>query len=267
MNSTNKTPEQPNEGNPLGIIQSRGLGDIFIALPIALHYHEQGRRIIWPVCEEFYPAVKDTVPWVEWVSIPLDPMGKFFYDRPYFELGKRGCSENLCLYQALTGHPEFSSAPWFQIQKFDEYKYTRASVPFYKKWTLSRCYTLDPNRIAQLNDLLKLDGPYVVIHTRGSSYQARPDLSQIPEDWRVVDVDQYPGWSPLEWTTIIQGAEAYIGVDSVYSNMIDQLDINIDKYWIPRSHIHLTPVLGSVWTILDAPEDTIAAKPIFQASK
>ncbi len=262
------TQNQPNTGQPIGIIQSRGLGDIFIALPIARHYHDQGRRVIWPICEEFHSAVRSTVPWVEWVPIPTDPMGKFFYDRPYFELGKRGCTEFHCLYQALTGHPEFSSAAWFQIQKFDEYKYTRAGVPFHKKWTLGNCYQLDAQRVAQLTELTGADqGPYVVIHKRGSSYTAKPDLSAIPPEWRQLDPDQFPGWSPFEWVPIIQGAEAFIAVDSVYANMVDQLDLAVDKYWIPRSHIHLTPVLGSTWTILEPPEDTQAARPIFQASK
>jgi hypothetical protein len=252
---------------PLGIIQSRGLGDIFIALPIAKHYHDLGHHVIWPICQEFYSAVKDTVTWVEWVPIPADPMGKFFYDRPYFELGQRGCSNIICLYQALTGHPEFSSAPWFQIQKFDEYKYTRASVPFYKKWTLGQCFRVDPQRVTELTQHLNIQGPYYILHRKGSNYLANPDLSALPPEWRCIDPDQHPGWSPFEWVDVIKSAEAFIGVDSAWSNLVDQLDLPVDKYWMPRSHIHLTPVLGSTWTILEPAADTLAARPIFQAQK
>lgn len=252
---------------PLGIIQSRGLGDIFIALPIARHYHELGRKIIWPICEEFLSAVKDSVPWVEWVPIPTDTGGKFFFDRPYFELGRRGCVDHFCLYQALTGHPEMSGANWFQIQKFDEYKYTRAGVPFYKKWTLNQCFVPNEDRTAKLREQLALTGPYAVIHQQGSSYKARIPVSTLPEEWQIIDVDQYPGHSPFDWLPIIAEAEAFIGIDSAWTNLLDQTDSPVDKYWIPRSHIHLTPVLGSVWTILEAPNDTIAAKPIFQAGK
>jgi hypothetical protein len=256
-------------GTALGIIQSRGLGDIFIALPIAKHYHDQGRKIIWPICEEFHSAVAHTVPWIEWVPIPVDPMGKFFYDRPYFELGRRGCSEHICLYQALTGHPEFSSAAWFQIQKFDEYKYTRAQVPFYKKWTLRNCYEPNKEQTASLKTQLQLeDGqPYCVVHRKGSNYTASPDLSSLPPEWRVIDVDSYPGYSPFDWVPLIEAADAFIAIDSAWSNMVDQLDLAVDKYWIPRSHIHLTPVLGSTWTILEPPQDSMAAKAIFQATK
>ena len=59
-----------------GIIQSRGLGDIIIALPIARHYYDQGEEVVWPVCAEFYTTVRDAVPWVTWVSIETDPAGK-----------------------------------------------------------------------------------------------------------------------------------------------------------------------------------------------
>jgi hypothetical protein len=253
----------------LGIIQSRGLGDIFIALPIARHYHDLGRKIIWPICEEFHSAVANTVPWVEWVPIPVDRMGKFFYDRPVFELGRRGCSEHICLYQALTGHPEFGSAEWFQIQKFDEYKYTRAQVPFHKKWTLSQCYEPSPARTEELVKLLAVrdDQPYCIVHRKGSNYTAQPDLSTLPSNWRIIDPDDHTGYSPFDWVPIIDQAEAFIGIDSAWTNMVDQLDLAVDKYWIPRSHIQLTPVLGSTWTILAPPADTAAAQTIFQAAK
>jgi hypothetical protein len=52
----------------------------------------------------------------------------------------------------------------------------------------------------------------------------------------------------------------------VFSNIIDQLQIDVDKYWIPRSHIHQTPVLGCQWEILEAPEGSGAAQKIFGAN-
>jgi len=45
--------------------------------------------------------------------------------------------------------------------------------------------------------------------------------------------------------------------------MVDQLKIEGDKYWLPRSHIHLTPVLGTEWTILEPPPGSTAAQKIF----
>ena len=53
----------------IGIIQSRGLGDIVIALPIALHYHKLGYEVHWPICEEFISNFIDHVPFVDRKSV------------------------------------------------------------------------------------------------------------------------------------------------------------------------------------------------------
>ena len=252
---------------PVGIIQSRGLGDIMIALPIAYYFLQKGHKIIWPICEEFYPSFKDTVSWVEWVPIPTDKAGKFFYDRPYFELGSRGCTEFICLYQSLTGHPELSGRNYFQIQKFDEHKYTAAGVPFLWKWKLRECINRNEERENDLYKKLVSDKPYYVTHLKGSSYTANIDLSHMPEDWQRIDVDDNITENIFDWIKVIEHAQALITVDSAISNMVDQFNIPVDKYWIPRSHIHITPVLGSDWTILAAPPDSLAAKEIFQSAK
>lgn len=251
----------------MGIIQSRGLGDIVIALPIAKHYHDQGLQVVWPICEEFYPSVALHAPWVEWVPIPTDPQGQFFYNVPLKEIEARHCRDWVCLYQALTGHPELSGRPYFQIQKFDEHKYTAAGVPLRKKWTLDECIARNPTAEQHVWDQAVKQPLYYVTHLKGSSYQAKPDLSGLPAEWARIDVDDHPMYSIFDWIKVLEGAQAFVGIDSVFANMIDQLDLAVDKYWIPRSHIHLTPVLGSTWTILDVPPDSLAASPIFQASK
>ena len=85
----------------LGIIQSRGLGDIIIALPIARYWADEGYQIYWPICEPFWGSVKETVPWVHWIPIPEDSKGDFFYTEPEKRLKAFKCDEIICLYQAL----------------------------------------------------------------------------------------------------------------------------------------------------------------------
>ena len=55
--------------------------------------------------------------------------------------------------------------------------------------------------------------------------------------------------------------EVIVAVDSVIANLVDQLGINkdVDCYFIPRSHIQLTPVLGNPWTVVD-PGATVAQR-------
>ena len=252
----------------LGIIQSRGLGDILIALPIARAYHRQGWAITWPVCEEFHSTVKDSVPWVEWVPIPKDG-GSFFYDRPLAELNQRGVESAICLYQSLTGHPELAARHEFQITKFDQLKYAAASVPFLDKWRLAECITRNPARESALKNQLGLkEGePYVVVHVEGSDHRASWDPSWIPEGWRTVELTALTDCL-FDWLGVLEGAEAIVAVDSAVANLVDQMRIadRVDSYFIPRSHIHQTPVLGCAWTTLDPGEDVRKRITIFKSS-
>lgn len=250
----------------IGFIQSRGLGDITIALPIARYYHDQAYTVYWPICEEFVPSFKDTASWVNWIPVKTDSQGDFFYMSPLHELKNRAIKEIICLYQSLNVIPELSDVPWFQIQKFDEFKYTKASVPFNKKWTLDKCITRNHERETALYQQVVKQPLYYVTHTQGSSFKADPDLSSIPSEWQRVEITEGITDNIFDWLTILEKAQALVLIDSVFANLCDQLDIQTDKYWIPRSHIHLTPVLGSNWTILDPVPGSMAAQRIFAAS-
>lgn len=250
----------------ISIIQSRGLGDICISLPIARYYYDHGYQVYWPICEEFWPSFKDTAPWVKWIPIPTDKAGDYFYKEPLKRIKAFGCTEYICLYQSLNVVPELAQVPWFQIQKFDEFKYTKAEVPFLHKWRLNECITRDAEREQKLYDQLVKQPLYYVTHTEGSSYSTKPDLSAIPTEWQHIEITAKDTDSIFDWLKIIEGAQALIAIDSVIANMVDQLQIDIDKYWIPRSHIHQTPTLGCQWEILEPPEDSGAANKIFGSS-
>lgn len=251
----------------LGIIQSRGLGDIAMALPIANFYHQRDWEVFWPICQEFVPSFKDTAPWVNWISMPTDARGDFFYNEPIRQLTATGCDEIMCLYQSLNVVPELSDVPWFQIQKFDEFKYTKAGVPFLHKWRLNDCIKRDRDQEQKLYNRLVKKDEYFVTHTKGSSFSVTPNLDSIPAEWQHIEIEENVTDNVFDWLSIIEGAQAVILLDSIFANIVDQLDINVDKYWIPRSHIHLTPVLGSNWTILDPPPGSLAAQKLFAASK
>jgi hypothetical protein len=238
-----------------GIIQSRGLGDIIIALPIARHYFDQGDEIVWPVCEEFYTSVKEHVRWVNWVSIPADPEGRFFLETPLSVFKDWGVDpdEALYLYQFLNTVPELTDPEMFNILKFDQYKYQTAGVPFKKKWDLGRCVARSNEGELALADRLKRDGllggRYAVVHLTGSS--ARVDQAIV--NWfdpavKIINVDLYKTNSIFDWIGVLERAEAIVCLDSAVANMVDQLAINgPELYWIRRSAWDLTPVLGEAW--------------------
>lgn len=231
----------------LGLIQSRGLGDLVIALPIAGYYHKQGWEVLWPIAEDFVPSMTKAAPWVKWIPIKPDH-GPFFYDEPMKRLKNFKCDEIICLYQALTGH-NFHEEKYFQYTKFDQYKYIKTGVPFLEKWKLAEYITRDHDREQALYDRLVTNPNYVVTHLKGSDVVATYDDSIIPEGWQVINIDEQTDciW---DWLTIIERAQSLIMVDSVFSNIVDQLGIGEDRYFIQRSHIGLTPVQGQDWTWL-----------------
>ena len=233
----------------LGIIQSRGLGDLIIALPIAGYYRDQGWEVYWPICEQFMPSMAQAAPWVKWIPIPVDPVGSFFYDLPMSRLKNFKCDEIICLYQHLTGH-EFMNEKYFQATKFDQYKYIRAEIPFVQKWQLAQYITRDPAREQALKDRVVTNANYVVTHLQGSDHKATYDSSIIPADWQVIEITEQPSTLLLDWLGVIEGAQSLIMVDSVYANLVDQLGLGDDRYFIQRSHVGLTPVLGQHWTWL-----------------
>ncbi len=231
----------------LGIIQSRGLGDLVIALPIARWYADQGWDIYWPICEEFMPSMSQAAPWVKWIPIPTD-RGSFFYDVPMERLRNFKCDEIIPLYQALTGH-KFHEERYFQHTKFDQYKYIRAEVPFSEKWNLAPCITRDPGREQALYDRLVTNPNYVVVHLEGSDHKATWDPSMVPADWQTIYITPVTD-NIFDWLKILEGAQSLVMVDSVFANLVDQLGIGDDRYFISRSHIGLTPVQGQHWTWL-----------------
>lgn len=233
----------------LGLIQSRGLGDLVISLPIANFYRKQGWDIYWPICEPFMGSMTQGAPWVKWIPLPVDPRGAFFYDTAIERLRNFRVDETICLYQALTGHPEFGEERYFQFTGFDQYKYFKAGVPFTHKWTLTDCITRSPDREQQLFDRLVKNDNYVVVHRKGSDFQVNVDLSIVPKDWQVIEIEEQTD-SIFDWLLILERAQSLILVDSVFANLVDQLNIGDDRYFIPRSHIGLTPVLGGDWTWL-----------------
>lgn len=231
----------------LGICQTRGLGDIVISLPIARHYHDQDYLVHWPIVDSWVAQMQRAVPWVKWIPIPPD-QGAFFYDVPMQRLRNFQVDEVICLYQALTGH-RFHEEVYFQHTKFDQYKYIQAGVPFLNKWQLAECITRDPVREQALYDRVVTNPNYVVVHLEGSDHRAKFDSSIIPPEWQIIEITEQTD-SIWDWLQVLEQAQSLVMVDSVFSNLVDQLAIGEDRYFIPRSHIGLTPVQGQHWTWL-----------------
>jgi hypothetical protein len=240
----------------LGIIQSRGLGDIVIALPIAKHYADQGYSIYWPICEEFVPSFEASVPWVTWLAVETDTVGKFFLETPLLALASVGITQEedmLYLYQYLSSVPDRTDPDLFAMMKFDQYKYAASGVPFGKKWQLADCITRDPAREQKLYDQVVAQDRYMVYQGRASDVQYEIDLSPIDPAVQRIEITELTD-NIFDWLKVLEGAETLILVDSVFANLVDQLKIceGVPKYFMRKwnRRVDGNPVLLGEWSYI-----------------
>ena len=71
----------------IGLIQSRGLGDIHIALPIAFFYRQKGYEVYWPIYDKWIDQMNHYAPWIKWIPIKMSK--DFFFVEPLNILKKK----------------------------------------------------------------------------------------------------------------------------------------------------------------------------------
>jgi len=237
----------------IGIIQSRGIGDIVIALPIAREYYREGYEIYWPICREFLSHFEAAVPWITWMGVETDSGGLFFLDSPLRLLASVGiteASDMLYLYQYLSSVPERTDPDLFAMMKFDQYKYAVAGVAFAKKWELAECIVRDPARESALYDQLVKSDRYMVYQQKASDVEYTIDLTGIEPGVQCIEITEETD-SIFDWLKILEGAETLVLIDSVFANLIDQLKIctgaslNYMRKWNRR--VDGNPVLLADW--------------------
>ena len=232
----------------IGLIQTRGIGDIIIAAPIAQYFIHQGHDVFWPVDNRFYPSVQAAFPEVHFIGIHREVLGgetfAYFYSQPLAELNRIGCDSVYCLYSYLSDlsvvDPKLSKS-----LKFDEYKYAIAGVPFDQKWKLK--IFRNPSKEQQLIQQLNIRGNFVLIHEQGSNYKL--DI-QLPEDmirdYQVIKMTEISE-SPFDWIGVIEKASVFVCVDSCFANLVEQLNLCERKFLFLRSDIRATPVFKNNW--------------------
>ena len=229
----------------IGLIQSGGIGDIIIALPIADFFLERGDEVHWPVEECHLPIFKAVKP--EVYFIPLARGDGLVYRRPQACLKELGCDRIIAL-------PSFSTVPdAFDKKlraslKFDEYKYAIAGVPFARKWELR--IVRDMERESKLKQRLNITGPYVCVHTHGSDQSMKVNLPQsMIEKFQIVEITPLTS-SPFDWISTLEGASKVVMIDSCFSNLVEQLNLPMEKYFVLRSPMQYTPVMKNGWIFL-----------------
>ena len=233
----------------IGIIQTRGMGDIVIAAPIATYWLERGHEVFWPIDSEFIEAFSYALPDIQFLPVDKSVTGAntagYFIEYPRELLSNAGCEKVHVLYSHLTGY-EFPEANLSTFLSFDRYKYAVAGVPFSEKWNLK--IRRNKDREMQLFDILSLSPleQYIVMQETGSNYKTNI-RSRIKDDGkRLINITPLTE-NFLDWLGVIENAQELHLIDSVYSNIVDQLDFKNKKTFYGRSSIQFTPVLNSNW--------------------
>jgi hypothetical protein len=232
----------------IGIIQTRGLGDIIIAAPIAEYYISRGCDVFWPIDSDFLDAFQYAFPKIKFIPISQSSTGiltaDYFYNEPYRELKDLNCNAILCLYSFLTGF-DFGYGNLKDAISFDAYKYAVAKVPFSEKWKIK--IKRNPIREVQLFHTLGLspNEKYSVIHDQGSVYSA--DLDHfIPKENRKIKIETITD-NFLDWLGVLENADSFYVINSVYSNLIEQLNFAGKKNFFSQTTASWTPVLINDW--------------------
>lgn len=242
----------------IGMIQTRGIGDIVIAAPIAQYYIDQGHEVLWPVDARFAPFVQSAFPDIRFIPVDRQETGGetllYFFAKPLVELKRAGCDPIFCLYSYLDKSETISDILGFEFinkhfahsLKFDEYKYAIAEVPFEHKWKLR--IVRDAAREQALMDRLEIRGRFVLVHELGSHEYHQPvNLTQdFVKDAQVVRISEVTD-NPFDWLGLIERADVFICIDSCFANLAEQLNLCPRKFLLLRSSVQATPVFKNGW--------------------
>ncbi|CAN5363456.1 hypothetical protein BH20ACI2_BH20ACI2_08240 [soil metagenome] len=233
-------------GQKIGIVQTRGIGDIIIALPIADFFLECGHEVVWPIDARFVAMFRRVKPGVQFVAVEKSPPDSqdFFLNEPLDLIREHRCARTIILYSFLSGL-NICDPRLARSLKFDEYKYAIAGVPFDLKWKLK--IERDKEREEALFNSLGIKGDYVLVHDRGSDGEMRiPIPVEIHREFQIVYVDENTD-SPFDWLLTIERAAKLYMIDSSLANLVEQLNLSQPKKLFLRSELGFTPVYKNGW--------------------
>jgi hypothetical protein len=234
----------------IGFVQTGAIGDIIIALPAAKWYVERGFDVFWPVDYKYISFFKKAAPYVNFIEIPN---GVSSYDwhlgLPKKLLNDCSVNEIFILYAQLSSNGEKFEygQPAFlpDSLKFDEYKYAITNVPFSEKWNLDIKRDVIAEEI--ILELISAHKPYTIIHN--SPAERGRDISNEINDklqGNLVLIQEITS-SPFDWIAAFEHASVIACEDSMHAIIIEQLNIDVEKYIFLHAPCNETPVYKNNW--------------------
>jgi hypothetical protein len=225
----------------IGIIQPGRLGDIFICLPIAKYYSDKGYKVYWPVMVDFVNLCHFIADYA--LFIPVTSNVYKCVDEAQTALKDFKVTKIIDIAATFPGsnctEEYVKLGDGFGPEKFDEFKYRLAKVPFKNKWDLQ--YTRDLDRENEVYNLYVKEKKYDVVslkHSRGEAnvqVLSKNQVIHINEKHRIVD-----------WRKVLEGAENIVLVDSAMANFVEQLNLPNKKVLVHKPG-QPTPTFKNKW--------------------
>ena len=213
----------------LGIIQPGRLGDILICLPIAKFYNEQGYKVYWPIFENYVPIFSEAIDYVHFLPVASDIYSCVWQARGTFmNYEVTDIIDLAATFPGSTVTGQYvAEGDGFGKEKFDEFKYKIAKVPFSNKWTLD--YKRDLKAEEELYNLYVKTDKYDVVgltHSRGKVNKVIESKHQ--------QIELNEKHNLLHWRKIFENAQNICLVDSAVSNFVEQINIKSKKILIQK---------------------------------
>lgn len=260
----------------VGFVQSRGVGDVIIAMPILKWYYNKGHEVHLVVDQQYVGSLSYAFPYVKFHGVYDEEKNlvgnisnPYWYETPKKILEDAGCEEVISFpYEEvkfasqLEGDLKKRVEGRFESQavgknltyhlNFDQFKYAVAGVPFEEKWNLDIRRNLG-REYDLFNKVIKNPACYMVCHTNVNNGTINvkvddfaPFKAMYGENLQVIEITKLTD-NIFDWLTVLERATCTLAIDSSYVNLIDQLGFKNDKYFIQRSDVTFTPVLREKW--------------------
>lgn len=213
----------------VGILQPGRLGDIIICLPIAKFYSEQGYKVYWPIFENYVKMLTEVIDYVHFLPVTSDVYSCVWQARGTFmNYEVTNIIDLAATFPGSTVTQQYvAEGDGFGKEKFDEFKYKIAKVPFEEKWKLT--YKRNTQKEQEVYDKYvnaeKYD-VYSLKHSRGKinkTIQSKYQLIEMNEDHSIFD-----------WRLVLEKAQNICLVDSAVSNFVEQINTTNKKTLITK---------------------------------
>lgn len=229
----------------IGILQPGRIGDIIISLPIAKYYYDKGYKIVWPIAAPFISFFTAAVDYAQFIPVRHNNIADtaHWHDTAESILKEFCCDKVFDLLFNMEGTGKASGEWKASGLKFDEYRYKICDVPFTEKWNLK----INRNEIREqelYNKLVKQE-KYVAYQFEGTAFRRQVELKNNG-NFQLIEITRITS-NLFDWLKILENSTQLVLIDSSFSNIVEQLNMNNKKYFILRSPDIMTPTLRNEW--------------------